>query len=131
MGGRGSYDQSSNSIPFANREYSLIGTYGNIQIIEGIKSKNGKTPVMSNGKNSVYAVWSETVGCIKHVFYYKNHVLYKAVDLEGAKSHWHKVNVNPETGEIGRISHDKENVFKPTPEMWDMINHLMKWKKTK
>ena len=41
MGGRGSYDRSSNSIPLANREYSLIGTYGNIQIIEGIKSKNG------------------------------------------------------------------------------------------
>lgn len=129
MGGRGTFDHASQSIPLENREYTPIGKYGNISIIEGITTTNGKTPVMSNSANSVYAVYSQDAGRIKHIFYYENHILKKAIDLEGSKSHWHKVSFDPATGQIGRLSHDKGNFFKPDDEMWKLIKTLSKWKK--
>lgn len=129
MGGRGSFDHASQSIPLENRDYTLLGKYENISIIEGITTKNGKTPVLSNSANSVYAVYSQDAGRIKHVFYYENHILKKAIDLVGSKSHWHNVSYDPKTGQIGRLSHDENNVFKPDAEMWKLINDLRKWKK--
>lgn len=129
MGGRGSFDFEAQCIPLENREYTPIGNYGNISIIEGITTTNGKTPVMSNRANSIYAVYSQNAGRIKHVFYYENHILTKTIDLEGSKSHWHNVTVDPKTGSIGRISHDEGNVFKPNAEMWNLINFLSKWRK--
>ena len=131
MGGRGAFDHASQSIPLENREYTPIGKYGDISIIEGITTTNGKTPVMSNSANSVYAVYSQNAGRIKHVFYYENHILKKAIDLEGPKSHWHEVSYDPVTGEIGRMTHDSENLFKPDKDMWNLINNLSKWQKPK
>lgn len=129
MGGRGSFDHTLQSIPLEKREYTPLGKFGNISIIEGITTTNGKTPVMSNSANSVYAVYSQTAGRIKHVFYYENHILKKAIDLEGSNSHWHYVKVDPQTGKIGRITHEKGNAFKPDAEMWKLINDLSKWRK--
>ena len=129
MGGRGSFDWNTLSIPLENREFKKIGSYGNIKIIMGIHDKNGKTPVMSNSPDSIYAVWSETAGRIKHIFIYKDHILNMAIDLEGNKSHWHRVFLDPETGAIGRGTHDKGNTFEPTAEMWDAIKYLSSWKK--
>lgn len=129
MGSRGAYDRASQSIPIERREYITIGSYKNIKIIEGITTTNGKTPVMSNSANTVYAVYSQDAGRIKHVFIYKNHILVKAIDLEGDKSHWHNVTINPQTGEIGRSPHAKLNSFEPTKGMWALIHALEKWKK--
>lgn len=130
MGGRGSFDHKTSYIPIDNREYRQIGSFGDIEIIEGIYTTNGKTPVLSNSPNSIYAVWSQKAHRIKHVFYYKDHILRKQIDIEGPKSHWHNIAINPQTGEIGRISHDPSNVHEPTNEMWNIINNLSKWKKT-
>lgn len=129
MGGRGSFDHSSGTIPIEHREYVEIGTIEGIKIIEGISTKNGKTPVMSNSADTAYAVWSETAGKIKHVFYYKDHVLYKAIDLEGSKSHWHHVTVDKETGKIGRISHDPDNVKQLLASQWELVRTLERWRK--
>lgn len=65
---------------------------------------------------------------IKQVLFYKNHIPYKQIDIQGSHSHWHKVKVGAD-GEIGRISHDPENVFKPTKSQWKLINALSKWRK--
>ena len=130
MGGRGSFDKATQSIPLENREYREIGRIGDIKVIEGIKTTNGKTPVMSNSANSIYGVYSQTAGRITHIFYYENHILVKAIDIDGAKSHWHKVFYNPATGEIGRLSHDPGNCEKPDPEMWNLINTVSKWRKS-
>lgn len=129
MGGRGSFDVINQCIPIENQQYTKIGSYNGIKIIEGITMKNGKPPVMSNTANTVYAVWSNTAGRIKHVLFYKNHVLVKAIDIDGDKSHWHNVYINSATGEIGRKTHDKKNTFDLSPSQWKLVNVLSKWKK--
>ena len=114
MGGRGSFDRATMSIPVEKRKYRTLEVVDGVKIIEDFESGNGKTPVMSNTADTVYAVWSESADRIKHIFYYKDHVLHYAIDLEGNKSHAHKMYVNPSTGEIGRKSQFKSNTFELT-----------------
>ena len=131
MGGRGSFDTKTMSIPVENRKYQTLDVIDGIKIIEDFESGNGKTPVMSNTANTTYALWSESAGRIKHIFYYKDHFLYYAIDLEGGKSHAHKVYINPITGEIGRNTHDKSNYFELSSKEWSLVNKLGTWKKDK
>lgn len=127
MGGRGSFDIATMSIPVENRKYKTLDVVDGIKIIEDFESGNGKTPVMSNTADTVYAVWSESAGRIKHIFYYKNHVLYYSIDLEGKNSHAHKVFINSKTGEIGRKTHSKGNYLELSPKEWFIVNKLSKW----
>jgi hypothetical protein len=129
MGGRGSFDRATMSIPVENRKYNTLDVVDGIKIIEDYESGNGKTPVMSNTADTVYAVWSESAGRIKHIFYYKDHFLYYSIDLEGKNSHAHKVFVNKNTGEIGRKTHDKNNYYELSPKEWNIVSKLMKWTK--
>lgn len=131
MGGRGSFDKATMSIPVEKRKYKTLDVMDGIKIIEDFESGNGKTPVMSNTADTVYAVWSESAGRIKHIFYYKNHVLYYSIDLEGKNSHAHKVYMDPKTGEIGRKTHDKKNHLELSPKEWIIVGKLEKWKKKK
>jgi hypothetical protein len=117
------------SIPVQNRKYKTLDVVDGIKIIEDFESGNGKTPVMSNTADTVYAVWSQSAGRIKHVFFYKNHVLYYSIDLEGKNSHAHNVFVNPKTGEIGRKTHSKDNYLELSPKEWNIVNKLEKWTK--
>jgi hypothetical protein len=84
---------------------------------------------MSNTADTVYAVWSESAGRIKHIFYYKNHVLYYSIDLEGKNSHAHHVIVNPKTGDIGRKTHSKDNYLELSAQEWNLVNKFSQWKK--
>ena len=129
MGGRGSFDKSTMSIPVENRKYKTLDIVDGIKVIEDFESGNGKTPVMSNTADTVYAVWSESARRIKHIFYYKNHVLYYSIDLEGKNSHAHNVYVNPKTGEIGRKTHSKDNYLELSAKEWNLVNKFSKWKK--
>lgn len=129
MGGRGSFDETTMSIPVQNRKYKTLDVVDGIKIIEDFETLNGKTPVMSNTANTVYAVYSNKAGRIKHIFYYKDHILHYQIDIEGNKSHAHNVYVNPKTGEIGRKTHSKENYFELNQNQWNIVNNLAKWKK--
>lgn len=131
MGGRGSFDKTTMSIPVENRKYKTLDIVEGIKVIEDFESGNGKTPVMSNSSNTKYAVWSESAGRIKHIFYFKNHVLYYSIDLEGANSHAHNVYVDPKTGNIGRKSHSKDNRLELSAKEWYIVNKLSKWTKKK
>ena len=131
MGGRGSFDYSTMTIPVQNRKYKTLDVVDGIKVIEDFESGNGKTPVMSNTADTVYAVWSQSAGRIKHIFYYKDHVLYYAIDLDGDKSHAHHVYVNPKTGEIGRKTHGKDNTLELSPNEWKLVNKFGAWKKKK
>ncbi len=131
MGGRGSFDKATMSIPVENRKYKTLDVVDDIEIIEDFESGNGKTPAMSNKANVVYALWSESAGRIKHIFYFKNHVLYYSIDMEGKNSHAHNVYVDPKTGEIGRKTHDKNNRLELSPKEWNVVNKLEKWTKKK
>ena len=107
MGGRGSFDKATMSIPVEKRKYKTLDVVDGIKIIEDFESGNGKTPVMSNTADTVYAVWSESAGRIKHIFYYKDHVLYYSIDLEGKKYFWNRNSsqwiLNSEPKEIGCV----------------------------
>ena len=129
MGGRGSFDKTTMSIPVENRKYKTLDVVDGIKIIEDFESGNGKTPVMSNSADTVYAVWSQSAGRIKHIFYFKNHVLYYAIDLEGKNSHAHNVFINPKTGEIGRKTHSKDNRHELSTQEWHIVKKLEKWTK--
>lgn len=129
MGGRGSYDPVTQSIPVENRKYREMDVIDGIKIISDIESKNGKTPVMSNTANTIYAVYSEAAGRIKHLFFYKNHTLEYAIDIEGDKSHGHKIYVDKEAGIIGRKSHSKDNLYPLNDEQWKLVKKIMKWHK--
>lgn len=128
MGGRGSFDTKSESIPVENRKYQQIGKYNGITIIDSTHFKNGRSPVMSNTPNTAYAVWSQTAGRIKQVIFYKDHIPYKQIDIQGPSSHWHKIEVGSD-GQIGRISHDPDNVFKLSKSELKLIIALAKWRK--
>lgn len=129
MGRRGDFDKATRSIPVENRKYRTIEVVDGIKVIEDYETGNGKTPVMSNTADTVYAVYSESAGRIKHVFYYKDHVLVYAIDIEGSKSHSHKVYINKDTGAIGRETHSKNNTFELTKKEWNLVNKLRQWKK--
>ena len=129
MGGRVSFDKATMSIPVEKRKYKTLDVVDGIKIIEDFESGNGKTPVMSNTADTVYAVWSEAAGRIKHIFYYKNHVLYYSIDMEGKNSHAQNVYVDPKTGEIGRNTHDKKNRLELSAKEWNIVNKLSKWTK--
>lgn len=129
MGGRGSFDKATMSIPVEKRKYKTLDVVDGIKVIEDFESGNGKTPVMSNTADTVYAVWSESAGRIKHIFYYKNHVLYYSIDLEGKNSHAHHVFVNPKTGDIGRKTHSKDNYLELSAQEWNLVNKFSQWKK--
>jgi hypothetical protein len=131
MGGRCSFDYNTMSIPVQNRKYKTLDVIDGVKIIEDFESGNGKTPVMSNTADTTYAVWSESAGRIKHIFYFKDHVLYYAIDLEGDKSHAHHVYMDPKTGEIGRKTHDKNNWEELSAKEWVLVNKLGKWTKKK
>ncbi|MBQ8655848.1 MAG: hypothetical protein IJ527_02135 [Prevotella sp.] len=129
MGGRGSFDKATMSIPVEKRKYKTLDVVDGIKIIEDFESSNGKTPVMSNTANTIYAVWSGTAGRIKHIFYYKNHVLYYSIDLEGKNSHAHNVYVDPKTGKIGRKTHSNGNHLELSTKEWNLVKKLEKWTK--
>lgn len=128
MGGRGAFDSKTGTIPVENRKYHQVGEFNGIKIIESDHFINGKPPVMSNTKNTAYAIWSKTAGKIKQIAFYKNHVLYKQIDIDGAKSHWHNVKIGSD-GQIGRVSHVPENVFKLSASQWKLVKVLSKWRK--
>lgn len=130
MGGRGSFDTETQSIPVENRKYKELDVIDGIKVIEHTEIKNGPTPVMSNTANTVYAVYSGTAKRIAHVFFYEDHVLKYMIDIEdGDKSHSHKMFINKETGEIGRKSHSKKNEFVLTNEEKELVKRLKQWKK--
>ena len=112
-----------------NRKYKTLAVIDGVKIIEDYESGNGKTPVMSNTANTIYAVYSEKAGRIKHIFYYKDHILTYAIDIEGDKSHAHKIFVDIDSGAIGRESHNKKNTFELTQQEWELVKKLMQWKK--
>ncbi len=129
MGGRGSFDAETQTIPVENRKYRELDVIDGIKVIENTERKNGPTPIMSNTADTAYAVYSETAGRIKHVFFYQDHVLKYEIDIEGDKSHSHKVFIDKDTGEIGRKKHNNANTFELTTKEWELVKKLMLWKK--
>lgn len=130
MGGRGAIDPEMDIIPIDKRRFVQIGVANGLKVIEDPVAKNGKTPLLSNTPDTAYAVYSQKAHRIKHVFFYKNHILKIAIDLDDSGPHWHKVFFNKD-GTIGRKTHDSNNTFPLKPNQWSYIKGLYTWKKNR
>lgn len=127
MGDRGSYSYSygkTGGIPLDQRKFSEVGKIGGIKVIQSDESKNNHTPTYSNTKNTTYFAYSKERDRIEHIYYYRNHRLYKSVDFkEGETPHVHYWS---SSGMVGRKRHDKNNSFK----LSDRDKRLMKLAKS-
>lgn len=127
MGDRGSYSSGygkTGGIPLDQRKFSEVGKIGGIKVIQSDESKNNHTPTYSNTKNTTYFAYSKERDRIEHIYYYRNHRLYKSVDFkEGETPHVHYWN---SSGMVGRKRHDKNNSFK----LSDRDKRLMKLAKS-
>ncbi len=72
---------------------------------------------------------AKKAGRIKHLFFYKKHILKYCIDIEGDKSHGHKMFIDEKTGVINRESHSKDNIFPLTKKQWSLVNKFSTWKK--
>lgn len=122
MGGRGAFNQNfgrTGGIPIDKREYSCIGTLGHIKIIQCDTKRNNPTTTYSNTANTTYYSYSKEYKRIDHIYYFRNHKLYKSVDFKPNENphvhYWHN-------GQVGRKSHDKSNIHPLT----ERDNRLMK-----
>ncbi len=106
MGDRGSYSSSygkSGGISPEQRKFSEVGKIGRIKVIQSDETKNNHTPTYSNTKNTTYFAYSKERDRIEHIYYYRNHRLYKSVDFkEGEVPHTHYWSPS---GMVGRKTH--------------------------
>lgn len=110
MGGRGAFLSSfgrTGGIPHSNREYSCIGYLGKIKVIQCDTKSNNPTPTYSNTANTTYFSYSKENKRIEHIYYYRNHKLFKSVDFkEGETPHAHFWN----SSVVGRKKHSSQNI---------------------
>lgn len=129
MGGRGSYNYSTGSIPIENRFFEQIGMLDGIKVLRHKTNAGKSTPVMSNTANTAYAVFSKKENKITSLYFYKNHTLYRSVDIEdNGHAHAHHWEYNPKTGIITRKRHDSSNIFPLTSKETNLVNNARKWK---
>lgn len=129
MGSRGSFDPHmgrTGGIPIENRKYSEIGMIDNIKIIQCDAFSNNPTTTYSNTANTTYYSYSKENGKIEHIYYFKNHKLFKSVDFgKGEEPHAHYWNSNV----VGRKKHDKHNIHDLSDRDKRLMNKALKWNK--
>lgn len=127
MGGRGSFLKSGGrGIPAEDREYSTIGTLGRIKIVQWDKGTNNRTIPYSNTPNTTYYSYSTKRERIEHIYYFRNHRLYKSVDFEIDKNRPH-VHYWKGGGMVSRKAHDKKNIFPLGERDTRLYKQAIKW----
>ena len=110
MGSRGAFDPDfgpTGGIPEDKREYSCIGMLGRIKIIQCDTKVNNPTTTYSNTANTTYYSSNKSTARIEHIYYFKNHKLYKSVDFKQNEiPHAHYWN----SQQVGRKRHSKKNI---------------------
>ena len=134
MGDRGSYSSrygKSGGKPSEQHKFSEVGKIGRIKVIQSDETKNNHTPTYSNTKNTTYFAYSKERDRIEHIYYYREHRLYKSVDFkDGEIPHTHYWS---RSGMVGRKRHDKNNKFELSSRDQRLMNsakgfHLKKKK---
>jgi len=110
MGGRGAFEKSGmHGISEEHREYSTISQIGRIKVVQWDKGSNNKPMTYSNTPNTTYYSYSKEHHWIEKIFFYRNHRLYKSIDMKpGETPHVHYWK---EGKSVGRKSHDPNNVY--------------------
>lgn len=78
MGGRNAYSASSKSIE--TKDFKTLGFDGKLTYIQSIVNR-AKDPVRSNSPNPIYVV-VDSDGTARSLYFYKNHKVYKSIDLK-------------------------------------------------
>ncbi|MBP5365710.1 MAG: hypothetical protein J6Y82_07280 [Bacteroidales bacterium] len=127
MGGRGAFDSNmgrTGGIPVENRIYSQIGKIDKIKIIQCDTKPNNPTITYSNTANTTYYSYSKENNRIEHIYYYRDHKLFKSVDFEkGVAAHVHYWNGSI----VGRKRHDKHNIHALSDKDKRLMNKALKW----
>jgi len=112
MGGRGAFSATmgrTGGIPMDKREYSCIGYLEHIKVIKCDTKSNNPTTTHSNTANTTYNAYSKENGRIEHIYYFKNHKLYKSVDFKlGETPHAHYWSNGVQ---VGRKRHSMKNIL--------------------
>ena len=112
MGSRGRFEDSGlTGISPELREYSEIDRIDGIKVIKWDTGKNNRSPVYSNTPNTVYYSYSSKRKCIERILFYKGHRLIKSIDMEKGNNHAHVHKWSYAGTQVGRIPHDKSNIF--------------------
>ena len=90
---------------------------------------NNPTTTYSNTANTTYYSYSKKYHRIEHIYYFKNHRLFKSVDFKpGEKPHAHYWSNG---GQVGRKRHDKRNTFALNNKDIRLMNDALKYNKIK
>lgn len=123
MGGRGTFNRNygrTGGIPIHLRQYSCIGYWHRIKIIQCDTKANNPTTTYSNTANTTYYSFFKGNIRIEKIYYFKNHKLCKSVDFKDNETpHVHYWN----SGIVGRKRHDSNNIF----ELNERDERLLKW----
>lgn len=127
MGGRGAFNASGgHGIDEKYREYSTISQIGRIKVVQWDKGTNNRPITFSNTPNTTYYAYSKENERIEHVYFYRDHRLYKSIDMkEGETPHvhyWRK-----DGSSVGRKSHDPNNVFSLTGCDERLLKQAQEW----
>lgn len=127
MGGRGAFYKSGGSgIAKEYREYSTISQIGRIKVVIWEAGKNNATINFSNTPNTTYYSCSKERMRIEKIYFYRNHRLYKSIDLDIDKGTPH-VHYWKEGKSVGRKSHDPNNVFQLSGRDARLVRQAQEW----
>lgn len=127
MGGRGQFVAScGHGISEEYREYSTISQIGRIKVVQWDKGTNNATITYSNTPNTTYYAYSKERKRIEKIYFYRNHRLYKSIDLDIDKGTPH-VHYWKEGKSVGRKSHDPNNVFSLSGRDERLVRQAQEW----
>ena len=126
MGGRGAFKASGgHGINKEYREYSTVSQIGRIKVVQWDQGTNNRTITYSNTPNTTYYSYSKENGRIEHVYFYRDHRLYKSIDMKsGETPHVHYWR---EGQTVGRKSHDPNNHFELSGRDTRLVKQAQEW----
>lgn len=147
MGGNNSYSEGWGGVPEASRAHTYSGhKVGGYKVVfANGNAEQRKNILNSNSANAVYLISTkEKDGTLKihSVNVFDGHNLAYEINLEFDKqgnlipfdgkskgSHAHYWQKNPETGKLGRKSHDKKNTFAISGKYSELIEKIVEFNK--
>ena len=128
MGSRGAFQKSGmKGIALILREYSVIDYIDGVKVIAWNGGSNNRTPVYSNTPNTTYFSYSMTGHRIEKIYFYENHRLVRSVDMKEDEGLVHAHNWNHAETQVGRIAHDKKNIYSLTPQERRLYEAARRW----
>lgn len=147
MGGNGSYGKEYGGVPLAKRSHidTSFRVKGHKVLVLAENTSHAKIPMNSNSESPIYLVAKVNEHgelLISSVAIYEDHKVAKVIDLRfdkdgksmsygnGKGTHMHNWQEN-NNGDMGRKSHDKNNIYPVEGRYEDLVEEIVKlnsWK---